>query len=54
VAPTVRNKSAPPKWSKLWRDIPQPCDYFGAYTTEQLERMEPEIHGRCGARISRR
>jgi hypothetical protein len=35
----MRNKSAPLKWSKLWRDVPQPCDYFGAYTTEQLERM---------------
>jgi hypothetical protein len=43
VAPTVRNKSAPPKWSKLWRDIPQPCDYFGAYTTEQLERMDQKF-----------
>jgi hypothetical protein len=43
VDPTVRNKSAPPKWSKLWRDLPQPRDYFGAYTTEQLERMNQEF-----------
>jgi hypothetical protein len=42
-APTMRNKSAPLKWSKLWRDVPQPCDYFGAYTTEQLERMNQEF-----------
>jgi hypothetical protein len=32
MAPPMRNKSAPLKWSKLWRDVPQPCDYFGAYT----------------------
>ena len=43
VDPTVRNKSAPPKWSKLWRDLPQSCDHFGAYTTEQLERMNQEF-----------
>jgi hypothetical protein len=43
VDPTVRKKSAPPKWSKVWRDLPQPCDYFGAYTTEQLERMNQEF-----------
>jgi len=40
---TVRSKSAPPKWSKLWRDLPQSCDHFGAYTTEQLERMDQEF-----------
>jgi hypothetical protein len=39
----MRNNSAPPKWSKLWRDLPQPCDHFGAYTTEQLERMDQEF-----------
>ena len=36
----MRNNSAPPKWSKLWTDIPRPGDYIGAYSTEQLERME--------------
>jgi hypothetical protein len=39
----MRNNSAAPKWSKLWRDLPQPCDHFGAYTTEQLERMDQEF-----------
>jgi hypothetical protein len=39
----VRNQSAPPKWSKLWRDLPQSCDHFGAYTSEQLERMDQEF-----------
>jgi hypothetical protein len=39
----LRNKTAPPKWSKGWRDLPQPYDYFGAYTTEQLERMNLEF-----------
>jgi hypothetical protein len=39
--PKTRNKSAPLKWSKLWRDVPQPCDYFGA--SEQLERMNQEF-----------
>jgi hypothetical protein len=39
----LRNKTAPPKWSKGWRDLPQPYDYFGAYTTEQLERMNQEF-----------
>jgi hypothetical protein len=34
-APTVRNNSAPPKWSKLWTDIPRPGDDIVAYTTEQ-------------------
>jgi hypothetical protein len=43
VAQTVRNKSAPPKWSKLWTDIPRPGDDIGAYTTEQLERMNQEF-----------
>jgi hypothetical protein len=43
VAPTVRNNSAPPKWSKLWTDIPRPGDDIGAYTTEQLERMNQEF-----------
>jgi hypothetical protein len=41
MAPKTRNKSAPLKWSKLWRDVPQPCDYFGA--SEQLERMNQEF-----------
>jgi hypothetical protein len=39
MASTVRNTLAPPKYSKLWRDTPQPHDYCGTYTTEQLERM---------------
>jgi hypothetical protein len=43
VDPTLRNKTAPPKWSKVWRDLPQPCDYFGVYTIEQLERMNQEF-----------
>jgi hypothetical protein len=43
VDPTVRNNSAPPKWSKLWTDVPQPGDDIGAYTTEQLERMNQEF-----------
>jgi hypothetical protein len=47
--PTMRK---PPKWSKLWTDIPQPSDYIvGSYTTEQLERMN-QVHGRRGTRIS--
>jgi hypothetical protein len=36
-------KPAPQKYSKLWREAPQPCDSFGAYTTEQLERMDQEF-----------
>jgi len=43
VAPTVRNNSAPPKWSKRWTDIRRPGDGIGAYTTEQLERMNQEF-----------
>ena len=43
VAPIVRNNSAPPKWSKLWTDISQPGDDIGAYTIEQLERMNQEF-----------
>jgi hypothetical protein len=39
----MRNNSAPPKWSKLWTDIPRPCDHIGAYSTEQLERMNQEF-----------
>jgi hypothetical protein len=39
----VRNTPASPKYSKLWRDTPQPRDSFGAYTTEQLERMDQEF-----------
>jgi hypothetical protein len=37
----VRN--APPKFSKLWTDLPQPNDRIGAYTTEQLEQMNQEF-----------
>ena len=35
--------NAPPKWSKLWTDIPRPGDDIGAYTTEQLEHMNQEF-----------
>jgi hypothetical protein len=42
----------PSKYSRLWRDIPRPCDSFGAYTAEQLERMDQEFIRR-GARVSR-
>jgi hypothetical protein len=34
---------APPKYSRLWRDIPQPYDSSGAYTTEQLEQMNQKF-----------
>jgi hypothetical protein len=43
VATDMRNNSAPPKWSKLWTDIPRPGDHIGAYSTEQLERMNQEF-----------
>jgi hypothetical protein len=36
-------RNAPPKWSKLWTDIPRPGDDIGAYTTEQLEQMNQEF-----------
>jgi hypothetical protein len=39
----MRNNSAPPKWSKLWIDTPRPSDHIGAYSTEQLERMNQEF-----------
>ena len=40
----MRNNSAPPKWSKHWTDVPQPGDHIGgAYSTEQLERMNQEF-----------
>ena len=39
----MRNNSAPPKWSKLWIDMPQPSDPIGAYSTKQLERMNQEF-----------
>jgi hypothetical protein len=39
----MRNNSAPPKWSKLWTDNPQPGDRNGAHSTEQLERMNQEF-----------
>jgi hypothetical protein len=39
----MRNNSAPLKWSKLWIDSPQPGDHIGAYSTEQLERMNREF-----------
>ena len=37
------NDSAPPKWSKLWIETPRPSDNIGAYSTEQLERMNREF-----------
>ena len=40
---TVRNNSAPPKWSKPWTDIPRPGDHIGAYTTERLAQMNREF-----------
>ena len=39
----MRNDSAPPKWSKLWIETPRPSDHIGAYSTEQLERMNQEF-----------
>ena len=39
----MRNNSAPPKWSKLWIETPRPGDNIGAYSTEQLERMNQEF-----------
>ena len=41
--PTVRNEPAPPKWSKGWTDLPQASDRIGAYTAEQLERMNQDF-----------
>jgi hypothetical protein len=39
-----RPKPPPPsKYSRLWREVPQPGDYVGAYTAEQLERMDQEF-----------
>jgi hypothetical protein len=43
MASTVRNTPAPPKYSKLWREVPQPGDHVGAYTTEQLEQMNQQF-----------
>ena len=43
MASSVRNTSAQPKYSKLWREIPQPGDHVGAYTTEQLEQMNQQF-----------
>ena len=37
------NNSAPTKCSKLWIDTPQPSDHIGAYSTDQLERMNHEF-----------
>jgi hypothetical protein len=41
--PTVRNEPAPPKWSKGWTDLPQASDRVGAYTAEELERMNQDF-----------
>ena len=41
--PTMRNNSAPTKWSKLWIETPRPGDNIGAYSTEQFERMNQEF-----------
>jgi hypothetical protein len=43
AVPNMRNNSAPPKFSKLWTDVPQPSDRIGAYTTEQLEQMNQQF-----------
>ena|SRR2546429_9836493 len=43
IASNMRNKSAPPKWSKPWTDVPRPGDHIGAYTIEQLEQMNQEF-----------
>jgi hypothetical protein len=54
-----RPKPPPPsKYSRLWREVPQPGDYVGAYTAEQLERMDQEFtaaveRGRLPSGISR-
>jgi hypothetical protein len=39
----MRNNSTPPKWSKLWIETPQPSDNIGAYSAEQLKRMNQEF-----------
>ena len=39
----MRNNSAPTKWSKLWIETPRPSDNIGAYSTQQLERMNQEF-----------
>jgi hypothetical protein len=39
----MRNNSARLKWSKLWTDSPQPSDHIGAYSTEQLQRMNQDF-----------
>jgi len=28
---------------KAWTDVPQPSDHIGAYSTDQLERMNQEF-----------
>jgi hypothetical protein len=38
----MRNNSAPAKWSKLWIDTPGLSAHIGAYSTEQLERVNQE------------
>ena len=38
----MRNNSAR-EMAKLWVDTPQPSDHIGAYSTEQLERMNQEF-----------
>ena len=43
MASTMRNTPAPSKYSKLWREVPQPGDHVGAYTTEQLEQMNQQF-----------
>ena len=42
----MRNNSAP----KLWIDTPQSGDHIGAWSTEQIERMNQEFTA-AGARI---
>src|SRR6266516_3987468 len=40
-APNMHN--APPKRTKLWTGTRRPGDHIGAYSTEQLERMNQEF-----------
>jgi hypothetical protein len=32
-----------PQWSKLWIKTPRPSDNIGAYSTEQLKRMNQKF-----------
>jgi hypothetical protein len=43
IAAKRRDEPAPPKWSKGWTDLPQASDRVGAYTAEELERMNQDF-----------